>query len=625
MILEKGNPIKRLGIFVFYDKDGIVDDYVIYLLNDMMENLDRLVIAVNGKLNSEGRTKFEKITQDIFVRDNDGLDAAAYRQSMVEYCGWDEISKYDETVLFNDTFYGPFYPFSEIFTFMNDKDIDFWGMTEHYKTPVSFKHNKNGFYPQHIQSYFIVIRRKIASSYEFKKYWNEMPYYHSFDEVVQNHEVMFTQHFVDKGFKCGVYIDTEDWQEYETDNINYYTFAPYTLIKRKKYNIIKRKNFVLQQGHHLLQSGGEELREAMEYIDTYTNYNINMIWDNLLRLYNVGDLKNTLHLNYVISSISSKASDQFDKKAAVFAALQYDDLFGEASEYLSGIPSNIDVYVLINSNQKKEDLLQYLQSESKNIKICVTDSKEPINISLLRECSKRAGVYEYICILHDAKTQGEDGAYTVGASYRYNVWNNLIKNKVYIGNIIETFEKNSKLGLLAPPIPIHNQYFRTIGSLWTSHYNSSMDLIQDMKINCIASQEVSPFTNDMVFWCRTDALKPLFDWFNGQEMNIKSSKEIELILPYIAQHQGYFSGWIMDQDYASLQISNLQYMLGELVAIGESGMHYNAAYYLSFRELLSSGYGTVGVKGALKNYIKKHLPRPVVSLLKLTAGRIFKF
>ena len=38
MRLKEGS-IKRCAIFLYYDKQGIVDDYVIYLLNDLNKNM----------------------------------------------------------------------------------------------------------------------------------------------------------------------------------------------------------------------------------------------------------------------------------------------------------------------------------------------------------------------------------------------------------------------------------------------------------------------------------------------------------------------------------------------------------------------------------------------------------
>ena len=77
--MESKERKKRLGVFVFYDKDGIVDDYVIYLLNDLKENLDRLVIVCNGALTPDGRDRLEKISPEVYVHENHGYDVGAYK------------------------------------------------------------------------------------------------------------------------------------------------------------------------------------------------------------------------------------------------------------------------------------------------------------------------------------------------------------------------------------------------------------------------------------------------------------------------------------------------------------------------------------------------------------------
>ena len=65
---------KRLGLFIFYDRDGIVDDYVEYLLQDISENFTRLVILSNSTLEVSEQKKLEKYSSDIIIRENKGLD-----------------------------------------------------------------------------------------------------------------------------------------------------------------------------------------------------------------------------------------------------------------------------------------------------------------------------------------------------------------------------------------------------------------------------------------------------------------------------------------------------------------------------------------------------------------------
>jgi rhamnosyltransferase len=75
----EGQDIKRLAIYFFYDKDGIVDDYVLYVLRDLMEDISSLMVVCNGKLTQQGREKLESITPRVLVREDKGFDVWAYK------------------------------------------------------------------------------------------------------------------------------------------------------------------------------------------------------------------------------------------------------------------------------------------------------------------------------------------------------------------------------------------------------------------------------------------------------------------------------------------------------------------------------------------------------------------
>lgn len=63
--------MKRLGIFFFYDRDGIVDRYIPVMLDDLCKNLERLVVVVNGKLTDRGRDILNRFSNEIIVRENE--------------------------------------------------------------------------------------------------------------------------------------------------------------------------------------------------------------------------------------------------------------------------------------------------------------------------------------------------------------------------------------------------------------------------------------------------------------------------------------------------------------------------------------------------------------------------
>ena len=96
-----GQDPKRLGIFFFFDAQGIVDSYVETLLTDMVKNLSELVIVVNGELTAKSYAKLTAFTDNIILRENKGMDAWAYKTALESY-GWDRLVEFDEVIFVLD-------------------------------------------------------------------------------------------------------------------------------------------------------------------------------------------------------------------------------------------------------------------------------------------------------------------------------------------------------------------------------------------------------------------------------------------------------------------------------------------------------------------------------------------
>ena len=159
MILTSDTPINRLGIFFFYDAQGVVDDYVLKLLDGFMPHFSDLTIVCNGKLNDAGREKLLRYTSKLIVRENRGFDVWAYKTALDSY-GWHKLEQFDEIVLFNATIMGPVYPFSEMFDAMNKRDLDFWGITKFHRVEHDpFGRSPYPYLPEHIQSHFHAYRK----------------------------------------------------------------------------------------------------------------------------------------------------------------------------------------------------------------------------------------------------------------------------------------------------------------------------------------------------------------------------------------------------------------------------------------------------------------------------------
>ena len=185
----------RLGIFVIYDKQGIVDDYLGYWVKELKRVTNYLVVVSNHKLKDEMKSKLAA-ADCIFERDNVGFDVGAISAVLNTYLGWEKIYEYDEVLCLNDSVFGPFFSLENIFEEMDQEELlDFWGLT---KRGISDFDGGEIIYPEHLQLYFYVVRRKMLHSEKYKEYWSNISKYISnFRSAVINYEFMFTKYFED--------------------------------------------------------------------------------------------------------------------------------------------------------------------------------------------------------------------------------------------------------------------------------------------------------------------------------------------------------------------------------------------------------------------------------------------
>lgn len=607
------NP-RRLAIFQCHDKDGIIDDYIPYLLNDLKECLSRLVIVVNGFLTTEGRAKLQTLTKDVFVREDAGFDAAAWKEGMIDYLGWEEVAKYDELILLNDTFFGPFYPFRQVFEEMDKKPVDFWGLTVHGEMPIEGINKKLCPYPMwptHIQSYFLVIRKQMHTSYEFRRYWEKQPLFKSRDELINRNEVVFTKHFEDAGFVWDVFIDTRDLDG--NIAVNHYMYNCYNILKDRKCPVIKRRNFGAPYREYLNMCSGIQIRKSLEFLQNNTNYDVNLIIQNLLRVYNISDIYNNLHLNYILSKNFAQSAKKTEKNVVVVFHIGYIDMLEYLKPYICGIPKEIDVIITTKPEKNCQLVRSFFQSYLGE-RLTVLCAKDPgRDLSALLVTAKPILMnYDYICFCHD-KRSSQSGAITVGADFQENIIENTIGSTQYIYNILQLFDNNQCLGLLAPPSPIHAIYFLLYGNRWTLCYEEAKRLAERLKLTADISPNHQPLAIGTAFWCKKEALLPLFEYpwvhddFPKEPLPDDGTLNhaLERILPFVAQSQGYLTGWAMTDEYAAVQITNTQYMLDELVRA--SGRAFPS--FLAFEDYVRGN--KIGVKGALIIYVKKHLPKPL--------------
>lgn len=569
MILD--NNTSRLLIYFFYDKNGIVDDYIPYMLTDMQKNVSDIFVVCNGALTDEGKPKFKRFTDDILVRENKGFDVWAYKEAM-EKLGWERLGNYDEIILMNYTIAGPVYPFEDMFHSMNGKDIDFWGITQFYKTEDDpFGTMPDGFIPDHIQSHFIAVRKNMLNSETFHNYWDEMPMITGYLDSVTRHEARFTKFFEEAGFKWEVYVDAKEYRDLSHQPI---IGMATKVLEEKKCPIFKRRSFMQNYNVVLNESCGQEAMLLYKYLEEKTDYNADLIMDNLLRVENLADLKKNFQWNYVLSSKISENSNAMEgKKIALVMHIYFEELINECAVYASAMPDTADLYITTDTENKKRKIEEEFSKLRFNmLNVTVVPNKGRDVAPFLVSFRKYLAQYDYVCHVHDKKA-GQTKPGTIGTAFAYKCFENVLASKKYVENIISTFEQNKRLGMLVPPPPNHADYYITLGLEWGNNYENTAKLAKELGINVSMSPDKEPIAGlGSYFWVRGEALKPIFDkeWsyedFPPEPVDDDGTimHAIERIYPFAVQSMGFYSGWVLSDTGAALEITNLNHMLKEL-------------------------------------------------------------
>lgn len=559
---------QRLGIYCFYDKYGHAASFIKTFLDDLMDNLDDLVVVVNGQLSDQARQLFSEYTKTIIVRENKGLDVAAYKQAILTL-GWEKLESYDEVICLNDTVMGPVYPFREMFACMDRKDVDFWGITAYAGETVDKEQ-----IPTHLQAYWHAYRRSLVSSPAFHEYWETMPLWKDYAEVTRKHEMTFTKHFTDLGFTWASYIDWRKYQGYSSYPLLY---MPMQIVRDDRCPIFKRRSFFVDYSAYFDQTAGQPALDLYEYLRDHTDYDVDMIWDAILPSYNIDDIRKAMHLDYVLPSQAINPQTHDRPRSAFIYHVYFMDLLEDTCHYIASLPEETDLYIT-STEDKIPQIREYMQQHGISHQatfIPVINRGRDVSALLVAACPVvLSGKYDVIGFAHDKKSSqnqknGHHGTESQG--FAYKLMENTLGSEAYVKNILTLFAENPRLGQVTPPPPYHALYFaHTIPHDWGANYEITKELLEDRLGIHVPLSPTKPTASAMgsCYWFRVEALKPLFEYGwkyedflpegqMGEDGTI--SHAIERANGYICQSRGYYPAWVLSDRYARIEVDSLFY------------------------------------------------------------------
>ena len=613
--------MNRACVFVFFDKDGVADDYVLFFLADLKKNVDRLVIVVNGALSDKSRQDFREYSSqnDIVVRDNSGFDAWAYKAG-IEHIGYDNLATYDEVVIANDTVFGPLYPFEQMFDEMATKpELGFWGITKHpayEKEDLVIRNSPLGYAPAHIQTYFMVFRTPVLTSGAFRTFWTELLPIELYAEAVGKFETFLTKQLEDAGFLWDSFVQTDVTA---TDDPNLLLYCPADMLRKWHCPVLKCR---IYKNDTLSLNTGEQPREAFNYIRDNTDYDVDMIWQSLLRKFDMSHIVKSLALTYVLPSTISLPAIAAEKKPkiALFMHVYYPELAEEAEALAGNMPIGTDIYLTTDTEEKVEQLRKVFSKKSRLRDIRVVENRGRSESALIIGIGQTALEYDIACFWKEKVSRQVD--YHASISWANKINDSLLSSLTYTKNIVQTFMSNPRLGMLCVPEPFHAVYHFVPGHEWAANYENTVALANRLDLNVPMDVDEHPICSmGGAFWFRPAALKKLllYPWkysdFPEEPLDEDGTllHAIERIYPFTAQDAGYYTGFVMSDNYASLEYTNLRQYLAVYTFSALYAGHDFENYLQSTDYVLASSARPM--RARIKNFAKRRFPRPLYIMM----------
>lgn len=546
--------MNRLSIFVFWEKNGIVRDYIFYYLQGLKEVTQKIIVVVNGEISSEGEEKLRKIGIIVLKRENVGVDFWAYKTGLDSEIN--DLTNYDEIILANCSCYGPIYPFSEMFFEMQKREIDFWGITE-------WPENAFGYKGTWILSYFMVFRKNIFTSASWQSFWDNLTPVFSREECIEFHESKFTSYLTNYGFKYDVYCHNS------SDFVDVTIECPDILVIDQKCPIIKRKAFCTDYDRFLTFHRGNASKRVFDFIKVENLYDINLILDDLLQTQHYYHIKNLLHLNFFLPSDQKSIHISRKPRIALCFHIYYEELLDRCLHYVESVPEYADIFI----TTPKTELLPKIEQKCKekninNVSVKLIIARGRAESAFLVACKDFIDNYDYVCIAHDKKsTFLKPGI--IGKEFGFHNLDALLKTPDYVKNIIGLFESNSKLGMLVPINLVYANFRDLYGAEWGQNYDNTVKLLQDFKINVPIAADIPPICPmGAMFWFRPQCLKKLFEksWefedFPDEPLPLDGSliHAIERAYPFFVQDAGFLTGWVSTIEDAENHLTNISYL-----------------------------------------------------------------
>lgn len=225
---------RRIVLFAHFDRDGIIDDYVIYYLRSLAKVSNRILFMSDCELRDGEGEKLRGIAELVFAAHHEEYDFGSWKRGFA-FLNYD-VTEWDELIIANDSCYAPTFSFEQTFGLIGE--CDFWGATkEPYsrlsadiaarraeRTCMQKWNDRDADYSSQdfdfLNSYFMVFRSKILRDPTFLDFWRKVEKQDDKERVIEVYEIGLTRLLLSRGygFSCfAVRAGTILYERFEID------------------------------------------------------------------------------------------------------------------------------------------------------------------------------------------------------------------------------------------------------------------------------------------------------------------------------------------------------------------------------------------------------------------------
>ncbi|PMC92300.1 rhamnan synthesis protein F [Actinomyces graevenitzii] len=551
--------MKRAGIFLFYDPEGKVDDYILGCLGSLQQHMDYLLVVSNSPLDETNRKRLESVSSEVMERKNVGYDVGAYRDGL-RHLGWDHMGDYDELVLFNYTFFAPIHPWAGLFERTDKWDTDFWGITEHDEVrPHPFLPKL--VMPRHIQSHWIAVRSSLSTTKDWRTYWEDMPPIESYNDSIQWHESRFTGYFNALGYRHEVAYNVDDYPSANPvfDNAN--------LLLQDGCPILKRRNLFHNPLHldRFAIIGADMLEQAR-----LAGYDTDLILSNLARTSKPRDLVTNAGLTWVVPQNASEETyaAAATQKILAVAHIFYADMAEEILQRLSVLPKGYYLVATTSNEENQAQIRAVMERYGVEGEVRVVASNRGRDIgAFLVDCNDvlASGKWDIVVKIHSKKSVQDD--YNAAQLFKTHLYDNLLNSRAHVANILAEFAAHPALGMVLAPLP--HMGYPTMGHAWFTNREPAQAVAKRLGINVPFDKDMPLATYGSMFIARPQALAKLVNaGFKPENFPVEGGYKdgslahvLERLMAYAALSEGFYVRPVLAPKWAEVYYGYLEYKL----------------------------------------------------------------